>query len=233
MPGGTSRRALTLPLTWTTQVTARPGPAPGRRPGRARGPASRRGPAARHSSSAMCGASGAISSTSGSATDRGTAPAAVRVRWLFSSVILAMAVLKRRPAMSPAHAVDRLVQGAQRRLVGLGVDDGDLAGVLVDDVAPQALQQAVLPDDGPGVPGPGHVQRAHRHLVQPQRVGAVLRADLVGRDRVLQRLAHLAQQPGDLLALVEVARRRAPRPRPRARRCRARRGRRTPGSCPG
>ncbi len=56
-------------------------------------------PSRRHSSSAMCGASGATISTSGSATARGTGPP-VFVRWLFSSVTLAMAVLNRMPSRS-------------------------------------------------------------------------------------------------------------------------------------
>ena len=98
--GGTSRRALTLPLIWTTQVTASSTTYAGSATGKSRCTTESVWPSLRHSSSAMCGASGAISSTSCSATGRGSGPPAL-VRWLFSSVILAMAVLKRSPARSP------------------------------------------------------------------------------------------------------------------------------------
>ncbi|RPK43838.1 hypothetical protein EES40_16160 [Streptomyces sp. ADI93-02] len=103
-----------------------------------------------------------------------------------------------------ADTVDGLVQRPQGVLGGLRVHDGDLTGLLVDDVAPQPLQQPELTDHGPGVPGTRDVQRAHGHLVQPQGVRAVLAADLVGRHGVLQGLAHLAQDAADLLAGVVV-----------------------------
>ena len=43
------------------------------------------------------------------------------------------------------------------------------------------------------------------HLVQPQRVGAVLVVHLVGRDGVLQALAHLAPLARDGLAVEREA----------------------------
>ena len=53
----------------------------------------------RHSSSPVWGTNGETISTSASATSRGV-PAAVLVRWLFSSISLAMAVLKRSASIS-------------------------------------------------------------------------------------------------------------------------------------
>ena len=49
----------------------------------------------------------------------------------------------------------------------------DVAGVLVDDVAPDPLQQPEHADHRLGVPRPALVERSGEHLVQPQRVGAV------------------------------------------------------------
>ena len=80
-----------------------------------------------------------------------------------------------------------------------------LAGLLVDDVAPQPLQEAVHADDVAGLPRARRVERAHEHLVEPQRVGAVVVVDVVGRDGVLQALAHLAALARDRLAVVEEA----------------------------
>ena len=99
-----------------------------------------------------------------------------------------------------AHVGDRAVQGAQRRDLRLVVGRGDGAGLLVHDVAPQALQEPLRADDGTRLPRARQVQRAHRHLVDAERVGAVLLVHLVGRDDVLQRLAHLA-----VLALHDLA----------------------------
>ena len=90
----------------------------------------------------------------------------------------------------------RLLDGAGQELaglqVGLDVDDARLPRLLVDDVAPQALQEAQGSDDGARVPGTRLVQGTHRHLVETQRVRAVLLGELVGGDDVLQGLAHLA-----------------------------------------
>ena len=72
------------------------------------------------------------------------------------------------------------------------------AAGLVDDHAPNPLQEAVCADDVLGGPRPRRLQRAHRHLVDAQGVGAVLLADLVGRHRVLQALADLAELLGHL-----------------------------------
>ena len=47
------------------------------------------------------------------------------------------------------------------------------------------------------------VERPHEHLVEPQRVGAVVAVDLVGRDHVLAALAHAARPPGDFLPVEE------------------------------
>ena len=60
------------------------------------------------------------------------------------------------------------------------------AGVLVDDGAPQSLQEPVDTDDVVGSPGPVGVQWPHGHLVQAQGVGAVGGVDVIRADGVLQ-----------------------------------------------
>ena len=94
---------------------------------------------------------------------------------------------------------------AARLVVGRSVRDAQLSGRLVDDVAPQALQEAVHADDVGGGPRTLLVERTHEHLVETQRVGAVFAIDVVGRDRVLQALAHLPE-----LALDRSASRKNP-----------------------
>ena len=192
-------------------------------------------PSRAHSSSAMCGASGATINTSGSTTSRGAAPsrATTRVRWLLHSVSRAIAVLKPIDAMSSRTAA--IVRCRTRRVSSSAgaSDTRDCAGVLVDHVAPQPLQEAVHADDVGRVPRARRVERAGRHLVEAQRVGAVLVEDVVGGDHVLQALAHLAELTRDRLALeqertVALDHLRRPRRTRRARRCTRR-----PGSCPG
>ena len=202
--------ALTLPLIWTTQVTVSSTRYAGSATGKGSWTTERCGPGAPQ---LLGDVRGQRRDQQHQRLDRGAGRRRHLVRWLFSSVTLAMAVLKRRPARSCRDAVDRLVQRAQGLLVGASSDDDDLAGRLVDDVAPQPLQQPVLADHRAGVPRAGDVQRAHRHLVQAQGVGAVLGADLVRGDRVLQGLAHLAQQPRETCSPCSSRRRRAPRPR--------------------
>ena len=82
-----------------------------------------------------------------------------------------------------------------------------VAGPLVDHAAPQPLQEPVDAGDVVGLPGPVGVQRAHRHLVQPQRVRAVPGVHVVRAHAVLQALAHLPRPAGHRLAAVGVARR--------------------------
>ena len=81
----------------------------------------------------------------------------------------------------------------------------ELARALVDQVPPQPLQEPEDAGDVVGMPRAVAIQRAHRHLVQPQGVGAVGGVDLVRADAVLQALAHLPGAPGDGLAAVTVA----------------------------
>ena len=82
------------------------------------------------------------------------------------------------------------------------VGGGELAGVLVDGQAPDALQEAVGADDVFGGPGAGLVERAHAHLVDAQGVGTVGVTDFVGADGVLEGLAHLAVFAVDLQLLT-------------------------------
>ena len=90
--------------------------------------------------------------TSASATSRGVASSLVT--WLLSSISLAIAVLKRSASMSARTAVDRAVQQPGGVRVGRRVDDADLTGLLVDDVAPQPLQEAEHADDVARLPRP-------------------------------------------------------------------------------
>ena len=114
-----------------------------------------------HSSSATCGASGASISTSGSATSRGTPPSGYRaVRWLFSSVRRAIAVLNRSVSMPSRTAAIVRCSTRRSRRRRASSDDARLAGVLVDDVAPDPLQEAEHADDGLGLPRPAQVERA-------------------------------------------------------------------------
>ena len=75
------------------------------------------------------------------------------------------------------------------------------AGLLVDQVAPDPLQEPLRADHVPGRPGPGDLHRPGRHLVQPEGVGAVALAHLVGGHHVAQRLAHLPVLAADRLAV--------------------------------
>ena len=95
------------------------------------------------------------------------------VRWLLSSISLAIAVLKRSASISARTAsIVRCSRGGSRRRPASSAT-APLAGLLVDEVAPQPLQEAVHPDDVAGLPRARRVERAGRHQVQPQRVGPV------------------------------------------------------------
>ena len=98
-----------------------------------------------------------------------------------------------------AHAHDRARHQTAGGLVGGRVDHGDLAGGLINDIAPQALQEALSPGHGTGVPGTVLVERPHAHLVDAEGVGAVGGVHVVGRDDVLQGLAHLPVLAPDAL----------------------------------
>ena len=83
------------------------------------------------------------------------------------------------------------MQGAQRGVVGIDVVHDQLAGLLIDHVPPQALQEPLGSHHRPGLPGLRLCQRAHAHLVQPEGVSAIGLVHLVRGDDVLQRFAHL------------------------------------------
>ena len=102
-----------------------------------------------------------------------------------------------------ADAGDGLVQQPFRVVVELGVGDPERTGLLVDDESPDALQESLRPHHVLGGPRPRLVERTHEHLVDAQRIGTVVTADVVGRHRVLEGLAHLAVLPANLLTVVE------------------------------
>src|SRR6476661_2275042 len=68
------------------------------------------------------------------------------------------------------------------------------SSVLVDDRAPDPLQQPERPDHGLRIPGPILLERTGEHLEQPHRVCAIRRVQLVRCRDILQRLAHLARR---------------------------------------
>ena len=102
-----------------------------------------------------------------------------------------------------AHGRDRAVQHPEGLLVGRVLGDVGLPGVLVEDGAPDALQQAEHADDGLRLPRAALLERAGEHLVEPQRVGAELLDEVVGRDHVLQALADLPELAVHLGVAVE------------------------------
>ena len=65
------------------------------------------------------------------------------------------------------------MQQATCLFVGWVVDDAASAGFLVDEVPPQALQEALRANDGTGLPGSRGVERTRGHLVQTEGVGSV------------------------------------------------------------
>ena len=147
-----------------------------------------------HSSSAKCGTSGANIRTCASATSRG-APPPRRVSSLLKLGELGDRRVEAHRLHVGTHTVNGPVQQPQQVIVSGGVGDTHLAGRLVHHVAPHTLQQPLRTHHRAGLPRPVLMDRPHRHLVEPQRVGPVGGVHVVGRDRVLQRLAHLAELP--------------------------------------
>ena len=91
------------------------------------------------------------------------------------------------------------------QLVGCGrIRHAQVAGVFVDEISPHALQETLHTHDVAGVPGTTRFEWSHAHLVQAERVGAVFVVHLVGRDDVLEALAHLPVFARDLLALEPI-----------------------------
>ena len=99
------------------------------------------------------------------------------------------------------HVGDGVVEQLEGLQIRLVLAHAHLAGGLVDHVAPQALQEAHAADHVAGVPRAGLRQRAHAHLIQAERVSAVVLVHVIGRDDVLQALAHLAELAVDMLAV--------------------------------
>ena len=75
--------------------------------------------------------------------------------------------------------------------------------LLVHEQAPHAAQEAIDPFHALGVPGLHHLQRAHEHLVEPERIGAILDEDVVRVDDVAARLGHLLAVLAEDQALVD------------------------------
>ena len=87
----------------------------------------------------------------------------------------------------PGHLFHRLVEHPVQRAV---VSFGDV--LFVREEGPYAVQELPCAFDALRAPGLGHLQRAHEHLVDPQRVRAVFVHDVARVHHVLREpLAHL------------------------------------------
>ena len=80
---------------------------------------------------------------------------------------------------------------ARRRRVGERRRVAAVVGVGAGDEPPHAVQEPVRALDAARVPRLHLLERAQEHLVEPERVGAVPRDDLVGVHDVAAALAHL------------------------------------------
>ena len=109
--------------------------------------------------------------------------------------------VERQPLVVFGDGVDGFVQGMEGVVVDIGITGDQIARLLVDDVAPQPLQESLRPDHGAGLPRLRLGQRAHTHFVEAEGVSAVGLVHLVRGDDVLQRLAHLPVLAFDRLAL--------------------------------
>ena len=179
----------------------------GRAPGSGRTRATPACPSRSHSSSATCGASGASISTSGSHDLARRAPLARCTTWV-SRLLSSISARDRGVELELApcrRATAAIVRCSRRRV-------SSSAGTSVTCSSPVSssttLRQSrwrnrCTPTMSLRAPRPAGVERAHEHLVEPQRVGAVVAVDVVGRDRVLQALAHLPVVADDLGAVVE------------------------------
>ena len=140
------------------------------------------------------------SARAASTTSRGALPRCCTtcVRWLFSSNRRAIAVLKLIAAMSSRTAAIVSVQQSARRVVGRARRRRATSPVSSSTTLRHSrCRKRCTPMMSDGVPRPRRFERAHEHLVQAQRVGAVVAIDVVGRDRVLQALAHLPELARD------------------------------------
>ena len=127
---------------------------------------------------------------------------------LVQTIICAMAVLKLSASMSSPTFL--IVSCSTLRWLcrrGTSCDfggDGPFALlILLHDQPPDAGEEAVNAFDALRAPGLHLFQRAHEHFVKPQRIGAVLRDDVVRVDHVAARLGHLLPVLAEDQALVD------------------------------
>jgi len=101
------------------------------------------------------------------------------------------------------HLLDEFVERLEAVLAGGGVANGELS-VLGEVEVPCLAQEAEAAVDTVGVPRLALVDGAEEHLVEAQRVGAVLLDDFVGVDDVEHRLRHLFDGPStDVFVVLE------------------------------
>ena len=156
-------------------------------------------PSRSHSSSATCGASGASISTSGSTTSRGRAP--VLGDDLRQPVVELEQPRDRGVELAARHVVARPRRscgagcaGSRRRPARRSRRSSPVSSSTT--LRQSRCRKRCTPTMSVGAPRPARVERTHEHLVEPQRVGAVVAVDVVGRDDVLQALAHLRRTRG-------------------------------------
>ena len=101
-----------------------------------------------------------------------------------------------------AYAGDGAVEVLRVLFAHRLVADGDLTGLLIDDQAPQALEETVSTHNVLGCPRARGVQGTHGHLINTQRIGTKVACDVVRSNSILQGLTHLAVFLVDLFAVV-------------------------------
>ena len=79
-----------------------------------------------------------------------------------------------------------------RLLVHRLIANGDLARLFIQNISPQALKEALRADDCTCIPRTRNIQGSHAHFVDTEDIRTVGVVHLVGRNDILERLAHLA-----------------------------------------
>ena len=96
---------------------------------------------------------------------------------------------------------DGTCQQTSRLLVHWLIANGDLARLFIKNISPQALKEALRADDCTRIPRTRNIQGSHAHFVDTEDIRTIGVVHLVGRDDILERLAHLAVFTIDRLSL--------------------------------
>ena len=111
--------------------------------------------------------------------------------------------VERQPIDVAGHLVHGSVQQALDRRIRVPRQE-QTTGALIDRESPRPRQEPVHARDVACVPGLARLKRPHRHLVQAERVGAVLRNHVIGIDHVAKALGHLGDDLRDRSAAALV-----------------------------